>query len=170
LLNTAAAAPASGVYAKGDLLLNNAYTGTGTTTAILGWMMNSTGGFTSDPIYSGQNKVGIGYITGAGGTVTQLTSKATGVTLSKICGAITLNAAALAANAVVSFTLTNTTIAPDDEVIVRVKSGFATPATYRAWAEGNASGSRTIILQNISAGSLSEAVVLGFAVIKSASA
>jgi hypothetical protein len=169
LLNTAAAAPASGVYAKGDLLLNNAYTGTGTTGNI-GWMMSSTGGFTSDPIYSGQNKVGIGYITGAGGTVTQLTSKSTGVTLNKICGAITLNAAALAANAVVSFTLTNSTIAPDDEVIVRVKSGFATPATYRAWAEGNASGSRTIILQNISAGSLSEAVVLGFAVIKSASA
>jgi hypothetical protein len=104
-----------------------------------------------------------------GGSVTQSTSKATGVTLNKPCGSITMNNAALAANTTVAFTLTNSTIAADDNVVVRVKSGYATAATYRAWAEGNASGSRTIILQNISAGSLSEAVVLGFTVIKSVS-
>jgi len=38
---------------------------------------------------------GIGYATGAGGTVTQATNKSTGVTLSKTCGVITMNAAQL---------------------------------------------------------------------------
>jgi hypothetical protein len=40
---------------------------------------------------------GIGYATGAGGPVTQLTSKSTGVTLGKVAGQITMNGAALAA-------------------------------------------------------------------------
>jgi hypothetical protein len=39
-----------------------------------------------------------GYVTGDGGAVTQSTSKSTGVTLSKKCGQITLNGAALAAD------------------------------------------------------------------------
>jgi hypothetical protein len=129
----------------------------------------SPGTWEAVSLLSASPTVGVGYTTGAGGTVTQSTSKSTGVTLNKVCGSITMNGAALAATTAVSFTLTNSTIAADDNVIVRVKSGYATAATYRAWAEGNASGSRTIILENISAGSLSEAVVLGFTVVKSAS-
>lgn len=110
----------------------------------------------------------LGYSPGAGGTVTQATSKTTGVTLDKVCGAVTMNNAALAANATAVFTLTNSKIAADDDVRLWVKSGNATAATYRAWSEGNAAGSRKVVLQNISAGSLSEAVVLGFLVIKGA--
>src|SRR5882672_9299987 len=37
----------------------------------------------------------LGYATGAGGAVTQATDKSTAVTLNKICGAITMNGAAL---------------------------------------------------------------------------
>jgi hypothetical protein len=48
---------------------------------------------------------GIGYATGAGGTVTQATSKSTAVTLNTVTGAITMNNAALAAATIVSFTL-----------------------------------------------------------------
>ena len=40
---------------------------------------------------------GIGYATGAGGTVTQATSKSTAVILNKLTGAITMNAASQAA-------------------------------------------------------------------------
>jgi hypothetical protein len=54
---------------------------------------------------------GVGYATGAGGTVTQATTKSTGVTLNKITGQITMNNASLAAGTLVSFTLTDSTIA-----------------------------------------------------------
>lgn len=109
---------------------------------------------------------GAGYLAGAGGAVTQLTSKATSVTLNKVCGQITLNNAALAATTIVSFTLTNSTIAVDDDVRVWVKSGNASVGSYRVAAEGNAAGSRTIVVENKTAGSLSEAIVLGFNVLK----
>jgi hypothetical protein len=130
---------------------------------------NSLGGY---HLRVGGNEVGLisasglGYAAGAGGSVVQATSKSTGVALNKVCGAITLNGASLPANAVVGFTLTNSTIAPDDYVDVWLKTGAATAGTYRCWSEGNGSGSRTICLQNISGGDLAEAVVLGFGINK----
>lgn len=113
--------------------------------------------------------LGIGYATGAGGTVTQATSKATGVTLNKVCGTITLNAAALAAATSVAFTLTNSAIAATDVLIVSLKSG-ATANSYFASIDAVASGSCSISLRNYTAGSLSEAVVLFFVVIKAVAA
>lgn len=160
------AVPSTGAHGRGEWVFYN-----GTTAGLLGWKCTAAGTpGTWEAVYSGYSLGAIGYQTGSGGTATQATSKATAVTLNKLTGAITMNAAALAAGAVVSFTLNNSQIAADDELMVRVKSGYATAATYRAWAEGNAAGSRTIVLQNISGGSLSEAVVLGFIIIKGASA
>jgi hypothetical protein len=112
---------------------------------------------------------GNGYATGAGGTVTQATSKSTGVTLNKVCGQITLNAAALAASTSVGFTLTNSAIAATDVVIVNIASG-ATGDSYQATIDAVAAGSCRISLRNISAASKSEAVVLNFAVCKSVNA
>jgi hypothetical protein len=112
---------------------------------------------------------GIGYSTGAGGAVTQATSKATGVTLNTVSGAITLNGAALASATAVSFALTNSTIAATDVIIVSIKSG-ATIGAYLANINAIGAGSATIALRNLSAGSLSEAVVLNFAVIKAVAA
>lgn len=106
-----------------------------------------------------------GYSTGAGGTITQATSKATGVTLNKLSGQITMHAAALAAGAVVSFVLTNTTIAATD-IIVTNHAGTGTLGPYLINARA-AAGSATIAVRNTSASSLSEAIVIGFAVIKS---
>ena len=65
---------------------------------------------------------GVGYETGAGGAVTQITSRTTGVTLNKICGAITLVSAAGTATWQ-SFTVTNSTVAATDVVKVSQKSG-----------------------------------------------
>jgi hypothetical protein len=110
---------------------------------------------------------GIGYRTGAGGSVTQATSKATGVTLNKASGAITMNAAALAATTTVSFTLTNGLIGVDDTVICHRKSG-GTAAAYQVWIDSVAAGSCVICVRNITAGSLSEAVVLQFSVVNGA--
>lgn len=111
----------------------------------------------------------LGYATGAGGAVTQATSKATGVTLNRPSGAITLHNAALAAATAVSFTLTNSTIAATDVVTVSIKSG-ATAGAYVATVDAVAAGSAQISLRNLTAGSLGEAVVISFAVIKAVAA
>lgn len=110
---------------------------------------------------------GLGYGTGSGGTVTQATSKSTSVTLNKPSGRITTNGAALAANTVVSFTFTNSAIAAADSVLVSIGSA-ATAGAYVVQADQMAAGSCRISLKNISAGSLSEALVLNFQVIKGA--
>ena len=108
--------------------------------------------------------VPFGYGAGAGGTVTQATNKATGVTLNTRCGQVTLNGAALAANTTVSFVLTNSQIAAGDVLILNHISG-GTAGSYLLNAR-SAAGSATIDVRNITAGSLSEAVVIAFAVIK----
>lgn len=105
-----------------------------------------------------------GYVTGDGGAVTQSTSKSTGVTLSKKCGQITLNGAALAADTTVSFTLTNTTVAATDIIVLNHVSG-GTAGSYLLNAQA-AAGSASINVRNITSGSLSEAIVIGFAVVK----
>jgi hypothetical protein len=114
----------------------------------------------------GSTESAVGYSTGTGGTVTQATNKATGVTLNKRCGQITMNNASLAAAAEVSFTLTNSFIAATDVVMVCIGSG-ATAGAYNVQCDAVASGSCRISVGNMSSGSLSEAIVLNFVVIKS---
>ena len=107
---------------------------------------------------------GIGYTRGAGGSVTQLTSKATGVTLHKATGQITLNGAALAASTTVSFTLTNGAIEAADVLVLNHVSG-GTAGAYLLNAQA-AAGSASIAVRNVTLASLSEAIVIGFALIK----
>ena len=107
----------------------------------------------------------LGYGEGAGGTVTQLTSKSTSVTLNKPTGQITMNNAALAAGASVVFTLNNSIISGTDTVCVDWNNG-----NYRITPYGSAAGSCAFIVQNVSAGSLSDALSLQFNVIKGATA
>ena len=111
----------------------------------------------------------VGYSTGTGGAVTQITSKATGVTLNKRCGQITMNNASLSAAAEVSFTLTNSVIAATDVVMVCVGSG-ATAGAYNIQCDAVAAGSCRISIGNMSSGSLGEAIVLNFVVIKAVNA
>jgi hypothetical protein len=104
-----------------------------------------------------------GYISGAG-TITQATNKATAVTLNSPSGQITLNGAALAADTTVSFTLTNSSITANDVLILNHLSA-GTAGSYLLNAQA-AAGSASINVRNITSGSLSEAIVIGFAVIK----
>jgi hypothetical protein len=123
---------------------------------------------TSGSILSSGATAGIGYSTGAGGTITQNTSKATGVTLNKACGEIVMNAAALAASTTVSFVLTNSAIAAGDNLLVNhVLTGTIGLYLLNAVC---AAGSATIYVRNTSAGSLSEAIKLRFTVIKGVTA
>jgi hypothetical protein len=104
-----------------------------------------------------------GYISGAG-TITQATNKATSVTLNSPSGQITLNGDALAADTTVSFTLTNSSITANDVLILNhISAGTAGSYLLNAQA---AAGSASINVRNITAGSLSEAIVIGFAVIQ----
>ena len=111
---------------------------------------------------------GIGYAAGAGGTVTQGTSRATGVTLSKLCGNITMFSAAVAAQATSVFTLTNTLIAATDFVLIEHISG----TNGGAWQFSvvAAAGSASITVRNVSTASITEATPLRFAVIKAVTA
>lgn len=108
----------------------------------------------------------VGYGTGAGGTVTQLTSKATAVTLNKPTGKITTAVNALAADTLATFQLNNSTVAANDIVIITLADGNG--FKYNAWAYAMTSGNCQIVLKNITAGSLSEAIPINFAIIKGA--
>lgn len=117
---------------------------------------------------SSSPSAGIGYATGAGGTVAQITSKATGVALNALSGAITLNNANLAAGTIVSFVLTDTSIVATDVLILNHISG-GTVGSYTLNAQA-AAGSATINVRNNTAGGLAEAIVIQFVVIKAVNA
>jgi hypothetical protein len=124
--------------------------------------------------YEDQNIIGadriltdreLGYTAAAQGTVTQATSKSTAVTLNKSAGVITMNNASLATATNATFTLNNNLISANDTVILTISGGQTTPGSYNVFANSLASGSVSITLRNISGGSLSEAIVINFALI-----
>jgi hypothetical protein len=124
----------------------------------------STGVAYADPefttVYASQE---IGYATGAQGAVTQATDKSTGVTLNKSSGQITMSNASLATVTNVTFTLTNSLLSAKDVLILNVTNG--TSGAYNAWVSSMGAGTATITLRNISGSTLSEAVVINFAII-----
>ena len=107
----------------------------------------------------------IGYTAAAQGTVTQATDKTTAVTLNKPAGRITMNGAALNTATNATFTLNNSFISANDTVILTISGGQATPGSYNVFANALAAGSVSISLRNISGGSLSEAVVINYAIL-----
>jgi hypothetical protein len=122
--------------------------------------------FGYDPIVSARDPFGYANGVGAGSTTLQLTSKATGVQLDRATGEITLNNANLAAGAIVSFVLTDNKISATDLLIINHVS-VGTFGAYLFNARCSA-GSATIDVRNVSAGTLGEAIVIRFAVIKGA--
>jgi hypothetical protein len=114
------------------------------------------------------NVIGYRQTSSIGGTVTQLTSKSTGVTLNKVTGQITMNSAALAAGAFVSFTVTNSFVNTATVPYVAVASGGTTDA-YHAFVTAVATGSFNITVQNITGGPLSESPVISFNLIQGSS-
>ena len=113
----------------------------------------------------------IGYSAAAQGTVTQATDKSTAVTLNKSAGRITMNNAALAGGAVVSFILTNNLISTNDTLIVNVSSNTtgSTAGAYTTYVSYLSAGTALITLRNLSATSYSEAVIINFSIIHGAS-
>ena len=106
---------------------------------------------------------GLGYGTGSGGVVTQATSRTTGVTLNEPSGAITLVSAA-GSILYQSFTVTNSTVAATDTVIVNQKSGTDLNIIN---VTAVAAGSFNITFAT-TGGTTTEQPVFNFAVIKGA--
>jgi len=108
---------------------------------------------------------------GTGGTVTQATSRTTGVTLNRLSGQITLFAAtALAGHASNEFTLTNSFIDATDVVHVCFASGL-TGASYGVTVTAVSAGSCKITVSNFSnSATPSDTPVLNFIVIKGVNA
>lgn len=120
---------------------------------------------------------GVGYgvnadSVGPGGTVTQATDRTTGVTLNTLCGAITTNNASLAAEAAAEFTVTNSTVAATDVVVVAQKSG-SNGGNTDVFVSTVAAGSFKIkVANNNAAAGTAEtgAIIINFAVIKAVAA
>ncbi len=122
-------------------------------------------------ISSSSPTAGIGYATGAQATaVSQATDRTTGVTANGICGKITTQATSLAAQTSVAFTVTNSSVAAADVVIVNVRSGPTGTKTI-ATVTTVAAGSFQINLFNTDASVADTgAAILNFAVIKAVDA
>lgn len=108
---------------------------------------------------------GLGFYTGAGGMVTQASTKATAFTLNNMCGQITTAADSLAHSTTVSATWTNSKIAATDVVIINHKSG-GTIGAYVFNVSCGAGTATLYITNNQTSGTLSEGLVLSFVVIK----
>jgi hypothetical protein len=155
-----------GFYASGTA--NNAFNGNcrfgGVTAPVATVDVTGSVAATTTILSSGATS-GIGYTTGAGGTVTQATSRTTGVTLNKTTGAITLVSAAGSAS-YQSFTVTNSAVAATDVVIVNQKSGTD---KYIILVTAVAAGSFQITFAT-TGGTTTEQPVFNFAVIKGVAA
>lgn len=119
----------------------------------------------SGSIFSASATSGIGYTTGAGGTVTQSTSRTTGVSINKVAGAITLFSAA-GSTTPATFSVTNSAVAATDVVVLSQKSGTD---LYDLSVSAVAAGSFNITF-NTKSGTTVEAPVINFAVIKAVAA
>jgi hypothetical protein len=111
---------------------------------------------------------GIGYATGAGGSVTQAANKSQGVTLNKVSGQITMNNAPLTPGAKVSFNVMNSAVAGTDVPVCGVAHG-GTENAYRVAVTAISAGKFTVTVENISGVSLSESPTINCNVIKGAS-
>ena len=143
-------------------LSNNTITGATIDNSVIGG--TTAAAVTGTNVYASSE---IGYNASAQGTVTQATSKATGVTLNKSSGQITMNAASLPASTTVLFTLTNSTLTAKDVLIVNVGSG-GTSGAYWPYVANVAAGTAVIGVYNNTAGALAEAIVINYAVIHGA--
>ena len=117
------------------------------------------------PIYMTKTEVDARH----GGTVTQLTSKTTAVTLNKNTGEIKLAAGMIQSGGSISFNLNNLTINVNDNVVLNLKAGSsAYSGVYQVWAENIGNGICDIVVHNLGRSFYDEALKLQFTVLKGA--
>ena len=146
--------------ADGLLIRNN---GISSPATILG--IDSNGNINATGSILSNSSSGIGYTTGAGSSVTQSSSRTTGVTINSVTGSITLVNAA-GTSAYNTFTVTNNKVTATDIIIVNQKSGTD---KYEVYITNVSSGSFSITFADMN-GTTTEKPVFSFAVIKGVTA
>ena len=160
--NATLVAPVLGTVASGNI---SACTSTSMVmvTPVIGAATGTS--LTVSGVIASTGTAGVGYAAGAGGAVTQATSRTTGVTLNKTAGAITLVSAAGSATAA-TFTVTNSTVVATDVIILNQRSGTD---LYNLMVTAVAAGSFNISFRT-TGGTTTETPVFNFAVIKAVAA
>lgn len=118
-----------------------------------------------------RKKFGYGGGNGSGSSVTQITSRATGVTINAVTGLITTDTTSLAAEATAVFVVTNSQVEVGDVPVIAIRSGTNGGGT-NAFVVGVAAGSFSIAVQNgnVAAGTAETgAILINFAVVKAVS-
>lgn len=116
----------------------------------------------------------LGYGAGAGGTVTQLTSKSTGVTVNKPSGTIYTHNESLAAGASVSFPFSNNLLDGyffGDTLVVNgayTKTTINPDGFYRIEASMVGSGGGVIRITNLTGAARAEVLAINFSIVKGA--
>lgn len=146
---------------SGALALNGASGGTGISIAA------TTGNATFSGAALVNNGSGVGYTTGAGGTVSQTSNRTTAVTLNKATGQITTNNTSLAAGAGAAFTVTNSTVAATDTPHVAIVSGQVNPLTT-VFVSAVAAGSFQITVYAGPTTAETGSIVINFTILKGA--
>jgi|CryBogDrversion2_2_1035213.scaffolds.fasta_scaffold03147_2 hypothetical protein len=141
----------SGATLASNILSSN-LTSLGTLTSLL-----SSGSILSS------GTAGIGYANGAGGTVTQTSSRTNTVTINHTTGAITLYSTTTTAGQVTTFIVTNSTVTINDIVSTSVRTSTG---VYFVNVTQVAAGSFSLSVYTPSAVVSAEAPVINFAVIK----
>lgn len=113
-------------------------------------------------ITSSSPTLGIGYATGAGGTVVQGISRITPVTIDKVCGSITMFSAAGSTTAA-TFVVNNSTVTINDTIIVNQRSGTN---LYDLLVTAVANGSFNITFRT-TGGTATDAPVINFSILNS---
>lgn len=112
---------------------------------------------------------GLGYGAGAGGTVTQLTSKSTAVTLNKPTGRIIMSNTALGAGGIIGFVLNNTLAGANDMCVAQIVNTISNDVfNYKLEVSTYSGNGFFITLTNKSGSTLSEAIHIQFTIIKGA--
>ena len=108
--------------------------------------------------------------TTGGGTVTQITNKATGFTLSTTTGVVTMNNSSRGEGVEAVSAWTNTTIEATSTVIVNhAASGAGNAEDYLITVGEIGAGAAEITVSNLSSGALTDAIAFNFVVIGGAS-
>ncbi len=111
-----------------------------------------------------------GYATGngAGSTVTQITNRATGVTINAVTGTIQTDTTSLAAEASAVFVVTNSKVEIGDVPVLAIRSGaVALNTSVQVSAVAAGSFSITVVNNNVAAGTAETgAIIINFALIK----
>lgn len=110
----------------------------------------------------------IGFATGAGGAVTQITNASTGVTLNKPTGQITTVALTTAGAAEERFTVTNSKVAATD--VIQLSTTYNGQGTPMLGVVNVTAGAFDIVITNLSASALNALMVINFVVLKGVAA